>query len=427
MTFETLNLDSKILKALTSSGYTKPTEIQSMAIPKVVNGSDLRASAQTGSGKTAAFLLPALNLCVTNPRKPTNGPRILILSPTRELAMQIATQADKYSKYLDKVKTVCISGGVPYHLQQKKMRRPYEILIATPGRLIDYINQKAIDLSNVELLVLDEADRMLDMGFIEPVEKIAANTPADRQTLLFSATMHGSVLKLSNRLLNNPTDIVIHSEKTKHENITQKLHYVDGLKHKNQLLDHILDEDEVKHAIIFTSTKRHAAQLVEELHEKGMKAGALHGDMSQRQRTRTITMLRSGKIKVLVATDVAARGIDVSNITHVINFDLPRNIEDYIHRIGRTGRAGASGTALSFAAGKDVSLVKKIEEYTGQEINVSEIEGLEPKPIRASSPKPRHAKQKPGNRSEQQWKSKRRFKPGGRPKNAKRTSTRSRG
>ncbi len=403
MTFDTLNLDSKILKAIDAAGYQNPTDIQCKAIPKAVNGFDLRASAQTGSGKTAAFLLPALHQCVAHPRKPTNKPRVLILSPTRELAMQIATQAEKYSKYLNCVKSVCISGGVPYHVQQKKLKRPYEILIATPGRLLDYINQKAIDLSSVEMLVLDEADRMLDMGFIEPVERIAAATPATRQTLLFSATMQGSVLKLSNKLLNKPMDIVIHSEKTKHENITQQLHYVDGLQHKNQLLDHILGEEIVKHAIVFTSTKRHASQLVIELHRKGVRAGALHGDMSQRQRTRTITQLRTGKIKVLVATDVAARGIDVQNITHVINFDLPRNVEDYVHRIGRTGRAGASGTALSFAAGKDLSLVKKIEQFTGQSIDIVEVAGLEPKPMKAEP------KQKPGKRPKNKWKGKHRF------------------
>lgn len=419
MTFDTLNLDSKILKAVNASGYSEPTEIQSKAIPKVIKGHDLRASAQTGSGKTAAFLLPALNHCLAHPKKPGKGPRILILSPTRELAMQIASQAEKYSKHLFKIKTVCISGGVPYHQQQKKLKRPYEILIATPGRLIDYINQKAIDLSTVEMLVLDEADRMLDMGFIEPVEQIAAATPADRQTLLFSATMQGSVLKLSNRLLNEPMDIVIHSEKTRHENITQKLHYVDNLNHKNQLLEHILNEDETKHAIVFTATKRHASQLVLELGKKGYRAGALHGDMSQRQRTRTIGLMKDGKLKVLVATDVAARGIDVKNISHVINFDLPRNVEDYVHRIGRTGRAGASGTALSFAAGKDHSLVKKIEQYTGQSINTFEIPGLEPKPFKFGSSKPK-PKDKPRKKSEQQWKSKRRFKPNGRQPNGAR-------
>ncbi|ADI37875.1 DEAD/DEAH box helicase [Waddlia chondrophila] len=404
MTFDALNLHSDLLKALNAAGYKSPTEIQCKAIPKAVKGFDLRASAQTGSGKTAAFLLPALHHCVANPRKPTVGPRVLILSPTRELAMQIATQADKYSKFLNRVKSVCISGGVPYHVQQRKLRRPYEILIATPGRLIDYINQKAINLSAIEILVLDEADRMLDMGFIEPVEKIAAATPSSRQTLLFSATMQGSVLNLSNRLLNEPMDIVIHSEKTKHENITQKLHYVDGLQHKNQLLEHILNDDVVKHAIVFTSTKRHASQLVFELHDKGLLAGALHGDMSQRQRSRTIAQLRTGKIKVLVATDVAARGIDVQNITHVINFDLPRNVEDYVHRIGRTGRAGAAGTALSFASGKDTSLVKKIEEYTGQPIDVAVVAGLEPKPIKTEH------KNKPAKRPANKWKGKHRHK-----------------
>lgn len=397
MTFENLQLDSKILKAVSFAGYSNPTEIQSKAIPEIIKGIDIRASAQTGSGKTAAFLLPAINHCVIRPAKPTKGPRVLILSPTRELAEQIHGQAEKYSKYLSHFKTVCICGGIPYHQQQRQLKRPFEILIATPGRLLDYINQKKIDLSKIEILVLDEADRMLDMGFIEPVEKIADATPSTRQTLLFSATMQGSVLKLSNRLLTNPLDLIIHSEKTKHQNITQKLHYVDSYKQKNKLLDHILSKDEIELAIVFTSTKRHASQLTDELQAKGHLAGALHGDMSQRLRSRTMKQMKTGKVKILVATDVAARGIDVQNISHVINYDLPRNVEDYVHRIGRTGRANAKGQALSFARGEDVQLVQKIEKYTGHAIETIIIDGFEPsvnlkriprsqKPIKRSRP-----------------------------------------
>lgn len=389
MAFEQLNLDPKILKAIAEAGYSDPTEIQLKAIPKVLRGFDIRASAQTGTGKTAAFLLPALNRLVVPAEKSGKGPRVLILSPTRELAMQIATQAEKYSKYLHRVKTVCVSGGVPYHPQLRQLSRPFEILIATPGRLIDLMNKGKIDFSRLEMLVLDEADRMLDMGFVEPVKKIAAATPQERQTLLFSATLQGSVQKLSEQLLNKPMDIVVHAEKEKHENIEQRLHYVDNLGHKTRLLDHILSEEEVNHTIIFTSTKRHADQLVKELYSKGRRAAALHGDMNQRQRTRTITDLRNGKINILVATDVAARGIDIQSITHVINFDLPRNIEDYVHRIGRTGRAGAKGTALSFAAGSDAQLVKRIEKFTGQPIDVVEIAGLEPRPQQQRSDKPK--------------------------------------
>ena len=379
MSFDNFNLHPDILKAVEMAGYSEPTKIQLQAIPQILRGDDMRASAHTGTGKTAAFLLPALNRLTTPSKKPGKGARILILVPTRELAMQIATQAEKYSRCLQRVKTVCIVGGVPYHKQTHKLSRPHEVLIATPGRLIDFINQKKIDFSRLEMLVLDEADRMLDMGFVEPVEQIVSKTPADRQTLMFSATMEGAVIKLSKRLLNDPTEIVIHAKHKQQDNIVQTLHYADDLHHKNRLLDHILDQKDVINTIVFTSTKRHADKLVGELQDKGHQAAALHGDMRQRQRTRTIEQLRKGKINILVATDVAARGIDVQSITHVINFDLPRVIEDYVHRIGRTGRAGAKGTALSFAAGNDVMLVKRIEKFTGHQIDVAEIAGLEPR------------------------------------------------
>ena len=410
MTFYNLSLHPQILKAVTEAGYLEPTSIQLEAIPKIMEGFDIRASAQTGTGKTAAFLLPTLNHLVTKNPKQGKGPRVLILVPTRELAMQITTQALKYSKYLNQIKTVCISGGVSYQGQMRDISRPYDILIATPGRLIEYIEKRKIDFSRLEILILDEADRMLDMGFVEPVEQIVAAIPSSRQTLLFSATMQGSVIKLSEKLLNKPIDINVNAKSiSKNENITQKLHYVDDLNHKNRLLDHILSnngDDCIDCAIVFTATKRHADQLANELHDKNHSVAALHGDMNQRQRTRTISQLRNGKIRVLVATDVAARGIDVQLITHVINFDLPNTVEDYVHRIGRTGRAGAKGIALSFAAGRDTPLVKKIEKFTGQQIDVSEIEGLEPRAKSQSRPKQRAAS--PRNSVNRQF--------GGRPK-----------
>lgn len=399
MSFDQLGLHPKILKAVTEAGYDKPTMIQLKAIPKILKGFDIRASAQTGTGKTAAFMLPALSILTNPPKKNGKGPRLLILSPTRELASQIHSQAIKYGKHLDRIKTVCVFGGIAYPVQMRKLARPYDILIATPGRLIDYMERGKIDLSRVEMLILDEADRMLDMGFLEPVEQIVAATPKERQTLLFSATLRGSVMKLSERLLNNPMDLIVHAETIKHENIYQKLHYTDDLNHKNRLLDHILALDEVKFSIIFTSTKRHADVLVDRLKEIGHKAAALHGDMSQKHRMRTISQLREGKIDVLVATDVAARGIDVSSITHVINFDLPRNIEDYVHRIGRTGRAGAFGTAHSFAAFHEQDIVKKIEKFTGQTMNVEQIEGLEPTMQNsAAKPKPKNGRRGQGKR-----------------------------
>ena len=379
MTFDQLNLDRKIIKALHKAGYSSPTKVQLKAIPKIVRGFDIRASAQTGTGKTAAFLLPALNRLINSSSKSGRGPRVLILVPTRELAMQITEQTKKYSKFLHHVKTVCVSGGVPYPAQLRQLSRPYDVLIATPGRLIDFINRRKVGFSRLEMLILDEADRMLDMGFVQPVEQIVAATPPSRQTLLFSATLQGSVIKLSEKLLTKPMEIIVHAKNAKHDNIEQKLHYADDLYHKNRLLDHILSEDGVDYTIVFTSTKRHADQLIGELRDKGYRAAALHGDMNQRQRTRTITQLREGKIKVLVATDVAARGIDVQSITHVINFDLPHSAEDYVHRIGRTGRAGAKGVALSFATKRDAGMVKRIETLTKQQINVVEIEGLEPR------------------------------------------------
>ena len=418
MSFDKLNLHPKILQAISKAKYPEPTKIQQKAIPKILSGFDLRASAQTGTGKTAAFLLPALNRLTTPSTLPGKGPRVLILAPTRELAMQISVQAEKYSEYLNRVKTVCIYGGAPYHAQMRKLSRPYDILIATPGRLIDYLNRRTISFSRLEMLILDEADRMLDMGFIEPVEQIVDATPESRQTLMFSATLQGPVLKLSEKLLNKPEEIVIHAKREQNKNITQKLYYADDLHHKNRLLDHFLNEEEVEHAIVFTATKRHADQLVDELYDKGFQAAALHGDMNQRQRTRTIAQLRSGRVKILVATDVAARGIDVQSITHVINFDLPNGVEDYVHRIGRTGRAGAKGTALSFAAGRDTALVKRIEAFTGQQIDVAEVPGLEPRP-RSSRPKRKYPRSKRGGGAN------RGFKPNEN-KSPKRRTTRSR-
>ncbi|MCH9633984.1 MAG: ATP-dependent RNA helicase RhlE [Chlamydiae bacterium] len=393
MTFNNLSLDPRILRTLTESGYLELTKIQAQAIPRVLDGVDIRASAPTGTGKTAAFLLPALHHIVANPQNPGRGPRVLIVAPTRELAQQISQQADKYSKYLNRIKTVCISGGVSYQIQNRQLSKPHDLLIATPGRLIDLMNQGKIDFSRVELLVLDEADRMLDMGFLEPMKEITAALPKERQTLLFSATLKGAIFKISEMFLKNPEDITIQVANERHENIDQKLFYADNVGHKNRMLDYILAKEEVKYTIIFTATKRHADQLVSELREKGQRVAALHGDMSQHQRTRTTTRFREGRIEILVATDVAARGLDVNLITHVVNFDLPRNPEDYVHRIGRTGRAGAKGTALSFAAERDLSVLQKIEHYTKQAIEVVEIEGLEPRRQRNSKPN------RPGGRS----------------------------
>lgn len=400
MTFSDLNLHQALIETLGKLGFKIPTPIQLAAIPKVIAGFDLRASAQTGTGKTAAFLLPALNRLTLPSKIPGKGPRILILVPTRELAMQVADEAKRFSENLSRVKTICIYGGAPYPKQNRELSSPYEILVATPGRLIDHLERGRVNFSRLEMLILDEADRMLDMGFIEPVQKIAAATPKHRQTLLFSATLKGSVLNLSNQLMNKPIEISVNSEKTKHENIEQRLHIVDDMQHKSRLLEHLLNDPAINQAIIFTATKRFADQLVKILYQNGYHAAALHGDMNQHQRTKTITRYRDGDIRLLVATDVAARGIDVLSTSHVINFDLPKNAEDYVHRIGRTGRAGAKGIALSFAANKDMGLVKQIEKFTGYTITPSVIVGMEPKskpskhPFQTKKPFKRHFKRR---------------------------------
>lgn len=400
MNFKNLSLHPKVLKALDSLGYEEPTEIQAKALPKIARGFDIRASAQTGTGKTAAFMLPTLSRLSTPSKRRGKGPRALILVPTRELAQQVAAQTEKYSKFMDRLKTVCVVGGVPYRIQERKLTKPYEVLIATPGRLIDYMEQGKIDFSRLEVLILDEADRMLDMGFSKPVERILKETPKERQTLLFTATMDKSILDLSDRFMKNPMEIKTKSEKRSLDAIEQRLYYTNDLGHKNRLLEHLLANEESEHTIVFTATKRHADQLSRELQQGGHKTAALHGDMTQGRRTRTLRQLKEGKIDVLVATDVAARGIDVSTITHVINFDLPQNVEDYIHRIGRTGRAGREGAAYSFISNREKPFVSKIEKYTGQKITVSEIDGLKPAPFKASKSDRYRPKGGPGKRRE---------------------------
>lgn len=393
MTFKEFNLHNGIIRAIEEAGFENPTPIQLKAIPKILNGFNLRVSAQTGTGKTAAFLLPALQRLSVPSKGSSHGPRILILVPTRELAVQVAAEATKLGRYLPKVKCVCIYGGAPYPPQNRQLSKPYEILVATPGRLIDHLEQNRINLSQIEMLILDEADRMLDMGFIKPVEKIASCMPSERQTLLFSATMTNVILRLSKDLMGESLEINAAPQFAKHDHIEQRLYYVNDLHHKFLLLDHLLNDPILTHVIVFTATKRFAEQLVNELKDRGFNTGALHGDMNQNQRNRTILRFRKEEIRVLVATDVAARGIDVQTISHVINFDLPTNTEDYVHRIGRTGRAGANGIALSFAASKDRSIVKQIEAFTGQPITQHIIQGLEPS-LKGESQKVKTSKHK---------------------------------
>ena len=378
LSFESLNLDNALLRAIEESGYTTPTAIQAQAIPVVTAGHDLMASAQTGTGKTAAFMLPALNLLATPHELKSRGPRILVLVPTRELATQVNEAARKYGKFI-RARTVSIVGGMPYPLQNKLLSQPLDILVATPGRLLDHMERGRIDLSRLQMLILDEADRMLDMGFLPDVERICEQLTAERQTLLFSATLDGDIARIAKQILKNPKTIQVATQKEKHANIEQRLHYVDDMTHKNKLLEHLLIAPEVNQVIIFTSTKRHCDVLAEDLYAAGHKTAALHGDMTQGARNRTLTKLRQGDVKVLVATDVAARGIDVQGISHVINYDLPKFAEDYVHRIGRTGRAGKTGIAISFASNMDRHILRKIEQFTGNRMEPGVVEGFEPK------------------------------------------------
>lgn len=388
MSFQHFVLHPKILKSIEEMGFTTPTPIQKQAIPKILEGIDIRASAQTGTGKTAAFLLPALCRLINPSPAKARGPRILVLVPTRELAMQVATEAQKYSKHIPHVKTVCVYGGTPYPQQNRDLSSPYEILVATPGRLIDHMDRGRINFSRLEMLILDEADRMLDMGFIKPVEKIAAATPSSRQTLMFSATLKGAVFNLSKRLLKNSIEINIAVDLSQNQLMDQQLYHVDNVDHKYLLLEHFFKDAALSQAIVFTATKHQADKLSYKLSENGFPAAPLHGDMNQNQRTRTMANLRRGKIRILVATDVASRGLDVLTISHVINFDLPQSPEDYVHRIGRTARAGATGIALSFAAYKDFPMVRDIERFTDSKIPVHTVPGLEPK-IKHNSSQPK--------------------------------------
>jgi superfamily II DNA/RNA helicase len=379
MSFETLGLAPDLLSAVLKAGFTEPTPVQAAAIPKALAGHDLMVSSQTGSGKTAAFMLPALNRISTMPANKGTGVQILVLTPTRELAMQVTDATRSYGANLKDLRTATVVGGMPYAAQLKALSRRVDVLVATPGRLIDHLQSKRVNLSTVHTLVLDEADRMLDMGFIEDIETIVASTPASRQTLLFSATLDGTIAHLAGKMMRDPLRIELSSQKQQHTNITQSLLYADDNSHKLRLLDHLLRDASLQQAIVFTATKRGADTLADRLSEQGFSAAALHGDMNQRQRTRTLGLLQKGRLRILVATDVAARGIDVQGISHAFNYDLPMQAEDYVHRIGRTGRAGHSGLAITLATLAERHKIRRIEHFIGQPIAVQTIEGLEPK------------------------------------------------
>ena len=400
--FAALGLDAAILRALSELNYNNPTPVQAQAIPAFLAGRDLLVSSQTGSGKTAAFMLPAIQRISekpapnrpTEPAKRMKGkrprpspaqPSLLVLTPTRELALQVTEAAAKYGRNMRRIVCASILGGMPYPKQLAMLSKMPDILVATPGRLLDHITAGRIDLSALDMLVFDEADRMLDMGFADDIDAIVDATPASRQTLMFSATLDARIAQLASRQLKDPQRIEIAAVRADQSNIEQRLHFTDDMSHKERLLDHLLRDSSLKQAIVFTATKRDADSLAERLSDTGFAAGALHGDMTQGARNRTLTALRRGNLRVLVATDVAARGIDVPDITHVVNFDLPKQAEDYVHRIGRTGRAGRSGIAINLVNHGDMFQWRRIERFTNHRIDASVIEGLEPR----RSPKPR--------------------------------------
>ena len=399
--FASLGLHETSLRALTDSGYAQATEVQALAIPPALQRHDLMVSSSTGSGKTASFVLPALERVLAaraardaggpgRDRNAVYGPRVLVLTPTRELAMQVAKAASTYGRHVQGLRVATVVGGVPYPLQIKALRGPLDILIATPGRLLDHLQTGKAVLEHVEVLVLDEADRMLDMGFIDDIRTIAEHTPAERQTLMYSATFAGHVGRLAQQLLRDPQKIDVSSHTDTHVNIEQRLHWADNGMHKNALLDHILTDRSVEQALVFTSTQRDADWLADRLADLGHAVASLHGAMPQGRRNRTLTALRRGDLRVLVATDVAARGIDVPTISHVVNYGLPMKAEDYVHRIGRTGRAGRNGLAVTLAERMDAGMVRRIQHFTTQTIPVSTVVGLEPR-----QPEPRMHAQRP--------------------------------
>ncbi|MFO1320586.1 MAG: DEAD/DEAH box helicase [Burkholderiales bacterium] len=386
--FASLGLHESLVRAVEDSGYTTPTPVQRETIPLALEGLDLMVSSATGSGKTAAFMLPILHRLAHAQTRAAHGagPRMLILTPTRELSMQVTKACDVYGRSLKFLTTASVVGGVPYGAQLRALRGRLDVLVATPGRLLDLLNSGRVTLSRVEVLVLDEADRMLDMGFIEDIEAIAAATPSERQTLLFSATLGGRIAQLGAKLLRDPRRIEIQAPAGQEALIEQRLHWADGFTHKNKLLDRLLADPSITQAVVFTSTQRDAERVAETLQAEGHAASALHGGMPQGVRNRTLHALRQRRLRILVATDVAARGIDVPTITHVINYGLPINVEDYVHRIGRTGRAGRSGLAVTLAEQADVPKIRRIERFTNSRIPVATLEGLEPRFVPGRAP-----------------------------------------
>ncbi|NPT33470.1 DEAD/DEAH box helicase [Paraburkholderia xenovorans] len=388
MSFDSLGLSEPLVRAVHELGYTTPTPIQTQAIPAVLNGGDLLAGAQTGTGKTAGFTLPILQRLNSSPAVANasgkRAVRALILTPTRELAAQVEESVRAYGKYL-KLKSTVMFGGVGINPQIGALRSGVDIVVATPGRLLDHMQQKTIDLSHLEILVLDEADRMLDMGFIHDIKRVLAKLPPKRQNLLFSATFSDEIKTLADNLLDSPALIEVARRNTTAETVAQKIHPVDRDK-KRELLTHLIKQHNWFQVLVFTRTKHGANRLAEQLTKDGISALAIHGNKSQSARTRALAEFKDGTLQVLVATDIAARGIDIDQLPHVVNYDLPNVPEDYVHRIGRTGRAGATGEAVSLVCVDELQLLKDIEKLIKRPVPQEVVAGFEPDPTAKPEP-----------------------------------------
>ncbi|MFT4171061.1 MAG: DEAD/DEAH box helicase [Rhodocyclaceae bacterium] len=380
VSFASLQLAEPFLRAIADAGYERPTPIQSQAIPLVLNGGDLLATAQTGTGKTAGFTLPVLQRLNGQARTNKPGrPRCLILTPTRELAAQVEESVRIYGKYVP-ITSMVMFGGVNITPQISALRKPVDILVATPGRLLDHVGQKTLDLSGVEILVLDEADRMLDMGFIRDIRKILALLPAKRQNLLFSATFSDEIRTLADGLLNEPGRVDVARRNTASELVQQSVHLI-GQKQKRELLAHLVKKHDWRQVLVFTRTKHGANRLAEYLDKQGIPSAAIHGNKSQNARTRALSEFKDGSLPVLVATDIAARGLDIDQLPQVVNFELPNVAEDYVHRIGRTGRAGSAGAAVSLVDAEELKLLGAIERLIKRPIERVAVSDFVPSPV----------------------------------------------
>ncbi|WP_034059870.1 DEAD/DEAH box helicase [Lacinutrix jangbogonensis] len=384
MSFKLLGLSEPILKAISKKGYDTPSPIQAKAIPPILDGYDVLASAQTGTGKTAGFTLPMLHILSENPKEKFRPIRALVLTPTRELAAQVYANVKEYSEFLNLRSTV-IFGGVNQKPQVSNIRNGVDILVATPGRLLDLVNQGHISLKRIEIFVLDEADRMLDMGFLRDIERVMKLMPDRRQNLMFSATFSKDIKKLAFTILNNPVQVEATPENTAVEAISQKVYRV-AKAHKTGLIIKLISDGDWKQVLVFTRTKHGANNLTKKLIGAGITAAAIHGNKSQGARTKALKGFKDGQVRVMVATDIAARGLDIPLLPHVVNFEIPNISEDYVHRIGRTGRAGAKGEAISLVSADETTFLRDIQKLIGEKLPVEIMEGFEPDPNASTTP-----------------------------------------